>query len=137
MSDVTTVPRSDGKCHLAFLVLARKGEWAIGQTAHAGIMFDDGEIYSPAPQSEPRLTWMREDLFYGQAMPLWRCCTLEEITEAMDAVQGLEPPFLIAASRYQDKRKGRKWSRPFRLEHLREMIAAYRSNTERNARGGQ
>lgn len=127
MIDVTTVPRSDGKCHLAFVVLARRGDWAIGQTAAAGVELSDGIVYLPQPLSQPRLTWMREDFHYGACLPLWFHCTLDELTEAMDAVQGLEPPFLIVASRYQDKRKGRKWSRPFRLEHLREMIAAYRA----------
>lgn len=127
MIEATTVPMLGGKRHLAFLILAHKGEWAIGQTAHAGIMLDAGDVYNPQPLSEPRVTWMREDSHYGACLPLWRGLTLEESTEALDAVQGLEPPFLIAASRYQDKRKGRKWSRPFLVEHLREMISAYRA----------
>ena len=120
--EVTTVPREDGRCVLAFLVLAREGDWAIGQTAHAGLDFGEKGAYNPSPLTPPKLTWMVPGEEYGRCLPLYDS-SWGDLVEAMECVQGLTPAYLIAAAKDQDAR-GVK-CRPFRLEHLREMLGNF------------
>lgn len=118
--EVTTVPREDGRCVLAFIVLARSGDWAIGQTAHAGLDFGEKGTYNPSPLAPPKLTWMVPGGEYGRCLPLYDS-SWGDLVEAMECVQGLSPAYLIAAAKDQDERGVQ--CRPFRLEHLREMLA--------------
>lgn len=117
---IVTVPHQDKDACLAMHVLVRKGDWCIGQTARAGIAWDDPEEegFCIAPSFGPkRLVWLGDDEWFG--------CHIGHLGEHEDLEAGLNNlQRFTAKSLMKSMRRRRGWSHGLpNLSDLRQMPA--------------